>query len=80
MLAVATTPFPAPPIGQAEVNGEPVGTALLRLCVPFSVLGAPVVSVPDTQGALPVGVQLVGLTRDEAALLDLAVDIAAVRP
>lgn len=72
-LLLATTPVRATPLGVEEVGGEAVASALLRLCVPFSALGVAAVSVPapDVSG-LPVGLQVVGVRADEAAVLALA--------
>jgi aspartyl-tRNA(Asn)/glutamyl-tRNA(Gln) amidotransferase subunit A len=73
VLLLATTPVRAPALGDTHVADEEVAQAMLRLCIPFSVLGTPAVSTPapDIVG-LPIGLQLVGVRVDEAELLRLA--------
>ena len=64
-----------------EVAGVPMGSYLewMRSCSRITVTAHPAVSVPAgfTDAGLPVGLQLVGRARDDAALLRLA---AAVHP
>ncbi|QDQ96394.1 amidase [Tomitella fengzijianii] len=67
-LVCATTPIRATPVGQDTTTradgraGLSVRSELLRMCIPFSMLGVPAVSVPapDAPG-LPAGIQLAGL-------------------
>ncbi|WP_187774229.1 amidase [Lolliginicoccus suaedae] len=71
MLLAATVPFRAPLIGVEELDIDgatvPVRPEILRLCIPFSVLGYSVVAMPGTvkvvpgHDILPVGVQLAAL-------------------
>ena len=82
-LALPSLPIPAPPIGAAMVDvgsrREPVRNLMLRLTQLFNITGHPAVSLPcgRTKDGLPVGLQLVGHYRGEAALLRLA---AALHP
>jgi aspartyl-tRNA(Asn)/glutamyl-tRNA(Gln) amidotransferase subunit A len=75
-LLLATAPLRATPIGHAEVDGHDVRAGLLRLCIPFSVLGLPAVSVPAPGVAgLPVGLQVVGVKLEERGVLRVAAAI-----
>lgn len=75
-LALPTVPVRAVPLGQSQIGEETVSSALLRMCVPFSVLGTPAISVPcPASGDLTAGLQLVGITLGEADLLKLAVRV-----
>jgi amidase len=64
-----------------EVAGVPMGSYVewMRICTRITLTAHPVISLPAgfTDGGLPVGLQLVGRHRGEAALLRLA---AAVHP
>ena len=64
-----------------EVAGIPMGSYVewMRICTRITLTAHPVVSLPAgfTDGGLPVGLQLVGRHRGEAALLRLA---AALHP
>jgi amidase len=64
-----------------EVAGVAMGSYLewMRICTRVTMTAHPVVSLPGgfTDGGLPVGLQLVGRHRGEAALLRLA---AALHP
>lgn len=71
-LVLPTTPCRATRLGDTHVGDEPVSSALLRMCVPFSVLGTPAISIPGSAHGLPVGVQLVGIGCDVGALLAIA--------
>jgi aspartyl-tRNA(Asn)/glutamyl-tRNA(Gln) amidotransferase subunit A len=72
------TPIAAPRIGEKEVilggQQESVRAALLRLCRPANLMGAPATSVPCgfTAGGQPVGLQIIGRPMDEATVLRLA--------
>lgn len=79
--ALATPSIPIAPalIGQAvweypDGRREPVPEAMIRFAAPFSVTGQPAISVPCgfTPEGLPVGLQLVGRTFDEAGLIRIA--------
>jgi len=77
-LLAPTTPIPAPHIDQKLAHiareDESVRAALLRLNRPANFTGHPAISIPCglTATGLPVGLQLIGRTFDEAALLRLA--------
>jgi aspartyl-tRNA(Asn)/glutamyl-tRNA(Gln) amidotransferase subunit A len=76
-LAVPTAAIGAPKVGQKTVRvmgGEQeVPATLIRLTLPFSVVGFPAMSLPvgKTDG-LPVGVQLVARPFEESVLLNFA--------
>ena len=81
-MAVPAFPIEHPHI--LEVNGRPVGKAMQRshLTYAFSVLGLPAISIPCgfTRGGLPVGLQIVGKRRGEAAVLRAAAAFEAAQP
>jgi aspartyl-tRNA(Asn)/glutamyl-tRNA(Gln) amidotransferase subunit A len=68
-------PVPAPTIAESDVgNGdgaEAVIQRLTRFTRPVNYLGLPSLSIPSgfTRGGLPVGMQLIGRSFDEATLL-----------
>jgi aspartyl-tRNA(Asn)/glutamyl-tRNA(Gln) amidotransferase subunit A len=72
------TPIAATRLGEKEIHlcgqRESVRAALLRLCRPANLLGAPAIAVPcgSTSGRLPVGLQIIGRALDEATVLRLA--------
>ena len=78
VLLTPTVPVAATHIGQREVeiNGhtEPVFSALTRLTGPTNLNGLPSLSVPCgfTASGLPVGLQLVGRSFDEATIYNYA--------
>ena len=76
-LLLASTPIRATLLGEDTHGGADVRAALLRLGIPFSVLGVPAVSVPapDVEG-LPVGLQVVGIRLEERGVLRVAAAIA----
>jgi amidase len=80
----AVPPFPIEQPHPLEVNGRPVGKAMTRsfLTYAFSVLGLPAISIPCgfTRQGLPVGLQIVGRRRSEAAVLRAAAAFEAARP
>jgi len=80
----ATPPFPIDQPHPVEINGRPVGRMLQRsyLTYAFSVLGLPAISIPCgfTRQGLPVGLQIVGRRRGEAAVLRAAAAFEAARP
>ena len=80
----ATPPFPIEQAHALEVNGRPVGRILQRsyLTYAFSVLGLPAISIPCgfTSQGLPVGLQIVGRRRGEAAVLRAAAAFEAAQP
>jgi amidase len=82
-----TAAVPAFPVEHAhvmEINGKPVGKAMQRsyLTYAFSVLGLPAISIPCgfTRAGLPVGMQIVGKRRGEAAVLRAAAAFEAAQP
>jgi amidase len=80
----ATPPFPVEQPHVTEINGRPVGKAMQRsfLTYAFSVMGLPAISVPCgfTRAGLPVGLQIVGKRRAEAAVLRAAAVFEAAQP
>ena len=68
-------PVPAPTIAESDVgnspNAEAVIQRLTRFTRPVNYLGLPSLSIPSgfTRGGLPVGMQLVGRSFDEAMIL-----------
>ncbi len=78
VLVCATTPMPAPAVGQNEVaigaETQPVRPNLIRFTRPFNLTGHPAASVPCgfTAAGLPVGLQIVGRPFDEATVLRAA--------
>ena len=80
----ATPPFPIEHPHVTEIDGRPVGKAMQRsfLTYVFSVLGLPAISIPCgfTRDGLPVGLQIVGKRRGEAAVLRAAAAFEAARP
>jgi Asp-tRNA(Asn)/Glu-tRNA(Gln) amidotransferase A subunit family amidase len=76
-LVAPTTPFAAPPIGQAAISigGREVSVRANAgmYTQPLSFIGLPVLSVPVVRpGALPVGVQLIAAPWREDLLLRIA--------
>ena len=74
VLLLPTTPITAPVIcdrtARWRSGDEPVDGALVRLTAPFNLTGLPALSVPfGRAGGLPVGLQVVGQSMDEARLL-----------
>jgi amidase len=80
----ATPPFPLEQPHALQIDGQPVGKAMQRsyLTYAFSVLGLPAISIPCglTSAGLPVGLQIVGKRRGEAAVLRAAAAFEAARP
>lgn len=74
VLLVPAVPIPAPKIGERETNiggyEEAVYSALTRLNGPTNFTGLPSLSVPCgfTVAGLPVGLQLIGRSFDEATV------------
>lgn len=77
-LLVPTVPIAAPRIGEDRVTvpggQEETRAALLRLCRPANLWGAPAISIPcgATPQGLPVGLQLIGFEGREDVLFALA--------
>jgi len=68
-------PMPAPTIAESDVgnapNAEAVIQRLTRFTRPINYLGLPSLSIPSgfTKAGLPVGLQLIGRSFDEATIL-----------
>ena len=84
-LVVPTTPLPARPIGEdetVELNGEQVSTFMtyIRNTDPPSNAGLPCLSVPAglTASGLPVGVEFVGPSGGDAAVLHIGRQFEAI--
>ena len=87
LFVTPTLATPAFPLDQQHVlmvNGQPLGTGMQRsyLTYAFSVLGLPAISIPCgfTRDGLPVGLQIVGKRRGEAAVLRAAAAFEAEQP
>ncbi|HUO62822.1 MAG TPA: amidase family protein [Terriglobales bacterium] len=80
----AVPPFPIELPHAMEIGGKPAGKTLQRsfLTYAFSVLGLPAISVPCgfTRDGLPIGLQIVGRPRQEAAVLRAAAAFEAAQP
>ncbi|WP_213773323.1 amidase [Bradyrhizobium sp. dw_78] len=69
------SPVPAPTIAESDVGGGPGAEAVIqrltRFTRPVNYLGLPSLAIPCgfTRGGLPVGMQLIGRSFDEALLL-----------
>ncbi len=85
-LLAPTVPIAAPRIGEERVTiagaEEETRGALLRLCRPANLWGAPAISIPcgATEQGLPIGLQIVGFEGREAALFALAEVYEAATP
>jgi amidase len=81
---VAVQPFPVEQPYPTEINGKPLDnyTQWFFLTYAISVIGLPAISVPCglTAGGLPVGLQIVGRRRQEAAVLRAAAAFEAAEP
>jgi len=80
----AVPPFPIEQPHVLTVNGRALGKGMQRsyLTYAFSVLGLPAISIPCgfTSQGLPVGLQIVGKRRGEAAVLRAAAAFEAAQP
>ena len=80
----AVPPFPIDQPHPTAVDGRPVGRAMQRsyLTYAFSLLGLPAISIPCgfTRAGLPVGLQIVGRRKQEAAVLTAAAALEAAQP
>jgi aspartyl-tRNA(Asn)/glutamyl-tRNA(Gln) amidotransferase subunit A len=71
------SPVPAPTIAESDVGNSPDAEAVIqrltRFTRPINYLGLPALSIPCgfTRAGLPVGMQFVGRSFDEATLLRL---------
>jgi amidase len=78
ILAMPTTPFPAPPRGLPLSEGGRLRDRLLCLCCHGGLTGVPQVSIPGaTIDGLPIGLSLVGGRGSDAALVAVARALAA---
>ena len=81
---VAVQPFPVEQPYPTEINGKPLDnyTQWFFLTYAISVVGLPAISVPCgfTAAGLPVGLQIVGRRRQEAAVLQAAAAFEAAAP
>jgi amidase len=81
---VAVPPFPVEQPYPTEINGKALEnyTQWFFLTYGISVTGLPAISVPCgfTQSGLPVGLQIVGRRRQEAAVLNAAAAFEAAAP
>jgi amidase len=81
---VAVSPFPVEQPYPTEINGEPLEhyTQWLFLTYAITMTGLPAISVPCgfTRSGIPVGLQIVGRRRQEAAVLRAAAAVEAAAP
>ena len=81
---VAVKPFPVEQWYPTEIGGKPLEnyTQWFSLTYAISVLGLPVISIPAgfTRDGLPVGIQIVGRRRQEAAVLAAAAAFERAAP
>ena len=74
-MIAPVSPIPAPTIAESDVGNGPDAEAVIqrltRFTRPINYLGLPALAIPAgfTRGGLPVGMQLVGRSFDEATLL-----------
>ena len=80
----ATPPFPLDQPHALVVNGQPMGKGMQRSLLTYavSVMGLPAISIPCgvTQDGLPIGLQIIGKRRGEAAVLRAAAAFEAAQP
>ena len=81
---VAVPPFPVEQPYPTEINGKPLEhyTQWFFLTYAITLTGLPAISVPCgfTRSGLPVGLQIVGRRRQEAAVLRAAAAYEAAAP
>jgi len=81
---VAVPPFPVEQPYPAQINGRPLSsyTEWFSLTYAITLTGLPAISVPCgfTREGLPVGLQLVGRRRQDAAVLRAAAAVEAAAP
>jgi amidase len=79
ILCLPTTPFPAPPKGQALTVLEPLRARITCLAAHGGLTGLPQVSLPGAHVAgLPVGLSIVAARGHDAALVAVARAMEAV--
>jgi amidase len=77
VLAMPTTPFPAPPRGQPLSVQGPLRDRLLALCCHGGLCGFPQLNVPASDAAgLPVGLSIVGPPGADMTLVAVAAALA----
>jgi amidase len=80
----ATPPFPLDQPHVLMVNGQPLGKGMQRsfLTYAVSVMGLPAISIPCgfTHDGLPVGLQIIGKRRGDAAVLRAAAAFEGAHP
>jgi len=73
ILCLPTTPFPAPPVGQALSSLVPLRDRITCLCAQGGLAGHPQVSLPGaTVDGLPVGLSIIGPRGSDATLVAVA--------
>jgi amidase len=73
ILCLPTTPFPAPPVGQALSVLDPLRDRITCLCAQGGHAGFPQVSLPGAiVDGLPVGLSIIGPRGSDAALVAVA--------
>ena len=71
------SPMPAPTVAESDVRGSPGAEAVIqritRFTRPINYLGLPSLAIPSgfTKTGLPVGMQLIGRSFDEATILQI---------
>jgi amidase len=87
LLVTPTMAVPAFPVEHPhipEIDGKPAGKTMQRshLTYAFSVMGLPAISIPCgfSSTGLPIGLQIVGKRRGEAAVLRAAAAFEAAQP
>lgn len=79
VLAMPTTPIPAPAFGAVPGDGGPSVLDTVRHTAPFNATGAPAVSIPSGEvDGRPVGLQLVGPPGADGFLLRVAESVERV--
>lgn len=80
LLLAPAVPDVAPRLGQDELQVEegtlPLRRTVLRLTAPWSLLGVPVVTLPQAAGPLSVGLQLIAPWNADTRLLGLSQTLA----
>jgi amidase len=77
ILALPTTPFPAPPRGQPLAVQGPLRDRLLALCCHGGLCGVPQLSIPGASvDGLPVGLSILGAPGSDMTLVAVADTLA----
>jgi amidase len=73
ILCLPTTPFPAPPVGQALSILDPLRDRITCLCAQGGLAGHPQVNLPGaTVDGLPVGLSIIGARGSDSQLIAVA--------